>query len=240
MATSTLVAVVEDDPEIRSLLAGLLGREGFEVAACADAAELDRTMERRRVDLVLLDLMLRGEDGVSICRRLQAAPVEVPVIMVTAKGDAIDRIVGLELGADDYIVKPFEPRELLARVKAVLRRTREAHRAPKPVPQEVYRFAGWSLEAATRRLFRPGGAEVVLSGAEFELLFAFLTHPQRVLSRDQLLDWTRGRNAIPFDRSVDQQLSRLRRKLDDDPRAPTMIRTVRGGGYFFAPPVHRD
>ncbi|WP_374576186.1 response regulator [Phenylobacterium sp.] len=238
MTEGTLIAVVEDDAEIRALVTGLLSREGFEVAACPDGGELDRVMARRRVDLVLLDLMMPGEDGLSICRRLRAAG-DVPVLMVTAKSDDIDRVVGLELGADDYLGKPFNPRELLARVRAILRRTREAHRVPAAPQPAVYRFAGWSLDAGSRALADPDGHPVELTGGEFDLLMAFLTHPQRVLSRDQLLDWTRGRSAEPYDRAIDVQLSRLRRKLGDRSDSPTFVRTVRGGGYLFAPQVER-
>ncbi|AUN33282.1 response regulator [Niveispirillum cyanobacteriorum] len=232
----TFIAIVEDDEEIADLVAELLGREGFEVAICPDAAELNRQIGRRRVDLVVLDLMLPGEDGLSICRRLHIGPIRIPVIMVTAKGEDIDRVLGLEIGADDYLPKPFNPRELVARVRAVLRRTRDAHR-PQPVIGRWYRFTGWSLDAASRTLTDPGGQDVELTGGEFDLLLALLDHPQRLLSRDQLLDWTRGRDAAPFDRTIDVQLSRLRRKLGDDPKAPAMIRTVRGGGYLFAPRV---
>lgn len=239
MFENTLIAVVEDDPEIRTLVDGLLAREGFEVAACGGGAELNRVLERRRVDLVVLDLMLPGEDGLSICGRLRNRPVGIPILIVTAKGDDIDRIIGLELGADDYLAKPFHPRELVARVRAILRRTREAHRQQATIPRETYRFAGWTLEASCRHLGDPEGGAVELTGGEFDLLMAFLTHPQRVLSRDQLLDWTRGRNATPFDRTIDVQLSRLRRKLGDDPRRPVMVRTIRGGGYLFAPSVDR-
>jgi two-component system OmpR family response regulator len=236
MTESTLIAVVEDDPEIRLLVTGLLSREGFEVAPCAHAGELDRLLNRRRVDLVLLDLMLPGEDGLSVCRRLRGAPVGTPVIMVTAKGDDIDRILGLELGADDYVAKPFNPRELVARVRAVLRRTREAHSVQRPMPREAYGFGGWILEASARRLLDPQGRDVELTGGEFTLLMAFVTHPQRVLNREQLLDWTRGRDATPFDRTIDVQLSRLRRKLGAD---SSMVRTIRGGGYLFTLPVTR-
>lgn len=239
MTETTLIAVVEDDPEIRALVSGLLGREGFEVAGCGHAGELDRVMERRRVDLVLLDLMLPGEDGLSVCRRLVSAPIATPVIMVTAKGDDFDRILGLELGADDYVAKPFNPRELVARVRAVLRRTREAHSVARPMPRETYRFAGWTLEAAGRRLTSREGEDVELTSGEFDLLLAFVTHPQRVLSREQLLDWTRGRDATPFDRTIDVQLSRLRRKLGDKSRQPAIVRTIRGGGYLFVPAVVR-
>jgi len=236
--SNTLIALVEDDEHIRDLVAELLEQEGFEVAPCRDANELDRVISRRRVDLILLDLMLPGEDGLSICRRLHGAPVRVPVIMITAKGDDIDRILGLEIGADDYLPKPFNPRELVARVRAVLRRTREAHR-PAATAGRWYRFAGWSLDAGSRELTAPDGGPVELTGGEFDLLVALLDHPQRVLTRDQLLDWTRGRDSGPFDRTIDVQLSRLRRKLGDDVKTPTMFRTIRGGGYLFAPAVER-
>ena len=234
----TLVAVVEDDDDIAELVSELLEREGYDVARCRTGHELDRLGDRRRIDLVLLDLMLPGEDGLSICRRLHGASVRVPVIIVTAKGDDIDRILGLEIGADDYLAKPFNPRELVARVRAVLRRTRDIHR-PAPIAGSHYAFEGWTLDAGSRLLRDPGGQEVLLTGGEFDLLLVFLDHPQRVLSRDQLLDWTRGRDSGPFDRTIDVQLSRLRRKLGDDPKAPRMIRTVRGGGYLFAPVVER-
>lgn len=234
--TQSFIAVVEDDADIGELVTALLTREGFEVVHCTDGAGLDQLMSRRRVDLVLLDLMLPGEDGLAICRRLQSAPVPPPVIMVTAKGDDIDRILGLEFGADDYLPKPFNPRELVARVRAVLRRTRTAHR-PGPVSGRKYRFAGWTLDAGSRELYNRHGVPVELTGGEFDMLIALLDHPQRVLTRDQLLDWTRGRDAAPYDRTIDVQLSRLRRKLEDDPRAPGIIRTVRGGGYLFAPAV---
>lgn len=234
-----VIAVVEDDMEIGELVGDLLTREGFEVARCSDATDLDRVLARRRIDLVLLDLMLPGEDGLSICRRLQAGPVPIPVIMVTAKGDDIDRILGLEFGADDYLAKPFNPRELVARVRAVLRRTRDAHR-PRTLAGRRYRFAGWALDAGPRELLDPLGRIVELTGGEFELLVALLDHPQRVLTRDQLLDWTRGRDAGPYDRTIDVQLSRLRRKLEDDPKSPAIIKTVRGGGYLFAPHVETN
>ncbi|HWK63536.1 MAG TPA: response regulator [Rhizobiaceae bacterium] len=236
MTESNFIAVVEDDREIRTLVASLLTREGFEVAPCRGADELDRLLSRRRVDLVLLDLMLEGEDGLSICRRLQTRDLPVPVLMVTAKSDDIDRIIGLEIGADDYLPKPFNPRELIARAKAILRRTRGAHR-PSAMAGRTFMFAGWHLDVGSRQLTGPEGGLVELTGGEFDLLVALVTHPQRVLTRDQLLDWTRGRDAGPYDRTIDVQLSRLRRKLNDDPKAPAIIRTVRGGGYLFAPRV---
>jgi two-component system, OmpR family, response regulator len=240
LAQSTLIAVVEDDPEIRTLVGGLLSREGFAVALCNGAGDLDREMERRRVDLIVLDLMLPGEDGLSICRRLRAGSLGTPVLMVTAKSDDLDRVIGLEIGADDYLPKPFNPRELVARVKAILRRTRDIHHVPPNPPPDVYRFAGWRLNAGSRLLHDPDGGPVDLTGGEFDLLMVFLTHPQRVLSRDQLLDWTRGRSAGPFDRTIDVQLSRLRRKLGDDAKLPSVIKTVRGGGYLFSAAVDRD
>src|ERR1700754_2023533 len=168
MPQSTLIAVVEDDPEIRSLVGGLLTREGFEVTLCGGAGELDRELERRRVDLVVLDLMLVGEDGLSICRRLRTGPVSIPILMVTAKGDDLDRIIGLELGADDYLPKPFNPRELTARVRAILRRTRDSHRAPPTPPTETFRFDGWRLNPASRDLKSPEGETVELTGGEFD------------------------------------------------------------------------
>lgn len=238
-AEDTLIALVEDDPEIRDLTAGLLAREGYEAAACAGGPELDRLMSRRRVDLVLLDIMLPGENGLSICRRLRAQG-DVPILMITAKGEDIDRVVGLELGADDYLAKPFNPRELLARVRAILRRTRQTHRVENYPRRRVYRFAGWTLDASSRDLLDPSGRPVALTGGEYDLLVSFLEHPQRVLGRDQLLDWTRGRSAEPYDRAVDVQLSRLRRKLADSARDEGLIRTVRGGGYLFRAEVERS
>lgn len=236
----THIAIVEDDPEIRGLVGALLIGEGFEVTACGEASDLDRVLARRRVDLVVLDLMLPGEDGLSICRRLQTAPGAPPVLMVTARGDDVDRIVGLEIGADDYLAKPFNPRELTARVRAILRRTRDRRLAPPAAVREIWRFGGWRLDPASRDLRDPYDNPVELTGGEFDLLMVFLAHPQRVLNRDQLLDWTRGRSSAPLDRTVDVQLSRLRRKLGDDPRRPEMVRTVRGGGYLFSPAVERE
>ena len=235
----TFIAVVEDDAEIRSLVTGLLQREGFDAAGCRTAAEFDRLVERQRIDLAILDIMLPGEDGLSLCRRLRGRG-EVPVLMVSAKSDDIDRIIGLEIGADDYLPKPFNPRELIARVRAILRRTREAHRVAAPASSaERLAFAGWTVDAGARAVTDPDGNPVDLTGGEFDLLMAFVSHAQRVLNRDQLLDWTRGRSAGPFDRAVDVQLSRLRRKLAAHPSGEDMIRTIRGGGYLFTAPVTR-
>jgi two-component system OmpR family response regulator len=240
MDQPTLIAVVEDDAEIRALVGGLLTREGYEAALCGGGADLDRLVERRRVDLIVLDLMMAGEDGLSICRRYRARQDAVPILMVTAKGDDLDRIIGLEIGADDYLPKPFNPRELLARVRAILRRTRDLHQVAAAPPAEIFKFAGWQLNAASRELRDPQGRPVELTGGEFDMLMALVTHPQRVLNRDQLLDWTRGRSAMPYDRTIDVQLSRLRRKLGDVSGTPCVIKTVRGGGYLFAPQVQRE
>jgi two-component system, OmpR family, response regulator len=243
MSEITFVAVTEDDPEIRALTVGLLKREGFDAAGCESAAELDKMIARRRVDLVVLDLMMPGEDGLSVCRRLRARG-DIPVLMVTARGDDIDRIIGLEVGADDYLPKPFNPRELIARAKAILRRTRTAQHAAAleaaAAPRTLYRFAGWTLDAGSRDLVDPNGRLVSLTAGEYDLLIVLLQHPQRVLNRDQLLDWTRGRAANPYDRAVDVQLSRLRRKLGDDGAGLQIIKTVRGGGYLFAAAVERS
>ncbi|WP_404337459.1 response regulator [Sphingomonas sp. MMS12-HWE2-04] len=235
---TSCIAVVEDDREIRALVVDLLTREGLEAAGCRTAEEFDRLAERRRVDLAILDIMLPGEDGLSLCRRLRTGG-DIPVLIVSAKGDDVDRIVGLEVGADDYLAKPFNPRELVARVRAILRRTRDRHRAFVPVASERYRFAGWSLDVGARAVACPAGTEMALTAGEFDLLLCFVTHPQRVLNRDQLLDWTRGRSVGPFDRAVDVQLSRLRRKLAAAERGETLIKTVRGGGYQFTHQVER-
>jgi two-component system OmpR family response regulator len=238
MENSCCIAVVEDDREIRSLVVDLLGREGFQAVGCRTAGEFDQLNERRRIDLAVLDVMLPGEDGFSLCRRLRASG-NIPVLMVTAKGDDIDRIVGLEIGADDYLPKPFNPRELVARVRAILRRTRDQHRVSAPTANQRYAFGGWALDTGARALSAPTGVSIELTGGELDLLHCFVTHPQRVLNRDQLLDWTRGRSAGPFDRAVDVQLSRLRRKLAQVPGGETIIKTVRGGGYQFTLPTDR-
>ena len=232
--------VVDDDREIRSLVAQFLTKHGFRVTGVRDGAEMIRTLDGARVDLIVLDLMLPGEDGLSLCRRLRAAPqtAQTPVIMLTAMGEETDRIVGLEMGADDYLAKPFSPRELLARIKAVLRRVAAPPVAGAPAAAgAVLRFEGWSLDLTKRELRSPDGVLVQLSAGEYDLLVAFAEHPQRVLTRDQLLDLARGRSAVPFDRSVDVQVSRLRRKIEPDLAEPTLIKTVRGGGYLFTPSV---
>ena len=239
-AASLHLLIVDDDREIRDLLARFLAKHGYRVEVAADGRAMRKALDAWRIDLVVLDLMLPGEDGLVLCRRLRAES-DIPVIMLTAMGEDIDRIVGLEIGADDYVPKPFNPRELLARIKAVLRR---AGKAPPAATGErdggALGFAGWRLDPAARRLTAPGGAEVTLTGGEFELLAALAENPQRVMSREKLLDLTRGREAAPFDRSIDVQISRLRRKIETDPAKPELIKTVRNGGYVFAAAVERS
>ncbi|CAK0763027.1 DNA-binding transcriptional dual regulator OmpR [uncultured Gammaproteobacteria bacterium] len=226
--------VIDDDREIRALLSRFLGQHGYRVSTARDGAEMNRVLDTGHFDLIVLDLMLPGEDGLSLCRRLRAASA-VPIIMLTAMGEETDRIIGLEMGADDYLAKPFNPRELLARVKAVLRRSSGGPdgTGEPAVTGKLLVFEGWRLDLARRELHTPAGVLVQLSAGEFDLLVAFVEHPRRVLSRDQLLDLARGRAAIPFDRSIDVQVSRLRRKIEPDPGEPILIKTVRGGGYLF-------
>ncbi|MGQ9370919.1 response regulator [Azospirillum sp. ST 5-10] len=228
--------VVDDDRDIRTLTAQFLTKHGYRVTAVRDGTEMMRTLETARIDLIVLDLMLPGEDGLSLCRRLRATSA-IPIVMLTAMGEETDRIVGLEMGADDYLAKPFSPRELLARVKAVLRRVNAPQTVGDGEGAKVLRFEGWSLDLTRRELRSPDGVLVQLSAGEYDLLVAFAEHPQRVLNRDQLLDLARGRAAVPFDRSVDVQVSRLRRKIEPDPAEPALIKTVRGGGYMFTPTV---
>ncbi|MDA1099444.1 MAG: response regulator [Proteobacteria bacterium] len=243
METAPHILVVDDDREIRDLLARFLRKHGFRVDSAADGREMWRLLEVGRFDLIVLDLMLPGEDGLSLCRRLRAqtvTPASPPIIMLTAIGDEMDRIIGLEMGADDYLAKPFNPRELLARMRAVMRRSSSA-----PVPSEAagnddLNFSGWSLRLARRELRDSHGKLVDLTGGEFELLCALAGHPQRLLSREQLLDLTRGRVAVPFDRAIDVQISRLRSKIEVDPKNPAIIKTVRGAGYIFAAAVARS
>jgi len=236
MAREPHILVVDDDREIRNLVAQFLKRHGFRVDTAADGGAMFRMLEGGRFDLLVLDLMLPGEDGLSLCRRLRADS-NLPVIMLTAMGEEADRIVGLEMGADDYLPKPFSPRELLARIRSVLRRASRAPGEAVGSAGNVFEFSGYVLNLARRELYRPGGALVPLTDGEFDLLAAFVAHPRRILDRDQLLDLTKGRAAIPFDRSVDVQLSRLRRKIEVDPKNPELIKTVRGGCYIFTSEV---
>ena len=230
--------VVDDDREIRDLLARFLERQNFRVTAARDAREARRHWPLGHFQLVVLDLMLPGEGGLDFARWLRSQS-NVPIVMLTAMGEETDRIIGLELGADDYLPKPFNPRELLARIRAVLRRTGEAQSRAEAAPRALV-FGGWRLEPPRRRLLNPAGVEVPLTGGEYDLLFALSERPNRVLTRDMLLDLLRGRQAGPFDRAIDVAVSRLRRKLEDDGHSPQLIKTVRGGGYVLAAEVTRE
>ena len=232
------VLIVDDDREIRELLARFLERNRFRVTTARDGREARRAWTAAHYQLVVLDLMLPGESGLDVAR-WRRSQGNVPIVMLTAMGDETDRIIGLELGADDYLPKPFNPRELLARIRAVLRRTTERDEKRPDNDQRTIRFAGWTLEPIRRRLLNPDGAEVALTGGEYELLIALLDRANRVLTRDMLLDLLRGRQAGPFDRAIDVAISRLRRKLEDDGRNAQVIKTVRGGGYVLAADVER-
>ncbi len=232
------ILIVDDDPELRRLIGEFLERHGFDVTVAADAVAMDAVLERRKIDLIVLDLMMPGEDGLSVCRRL--APRGTPIVMLSAAGEETDRIVGLEVGADDYVQKPCSPRELLARIRAVLRRAGEPTEADvSGAERDIYEFASWRLDMMRRELRSPDGVLVNLSSGEFALLRAFLEHPQRVLTRDQLLDYARGRDTFAYDRAIDVQVSRLRRKLDAASNGAELIKTVRNEGYVFASPVKR-
>ena len=236
-STPVRLLIVDDEASLREPLADYLVRQGFAVSQASSAAEA-RTLLRDEVrpDLVLLDIMMPGEDGLSLCRHLTETR-QVPTIFLTASGEATDRIVGLEIGADDYVVKPFEPRELVARIRSVLRRASRGQ--ADPAGNEVFAFEGWTLDPLKRRLTDAEGAVVAVSSAEFRLLLAFVEHPRQVLDRDRLLDMVQGREAHLFDRAVDNQISRLRRKIEVDSRDPQLIQTVWGGGYLFAADVRR-
>ena len=233
MDTKPLILIVDDDREIRTLLAEYLDSHGFRTITAADGPAMWRALDASCVHLTVLDLTLPGEDGLILCRTLRARS-NLPVIMLTARGEPLDRILGLEMGADDYMVKPFEPRELVARIRNVLRRTQALPPNLEAPDVKRMRFAGWALDLEARHLFDPQGMVVMLSGAEFRLLKVFLEHPNRVLNRDQLLNLTKGRDADPFDRSIDLQVSRLRQKLGDDAKAPSLLKTVRNEGYVLA------
>ncbi len=227
--------LVDDEAALREPLAEYLSRQGFEVVQAVSAAEARGLLRDDAPDLVLLDIMMPGEDGLSLCRHLVETRA-IPTIFLTARGEATDRIVGLEIGADDYVVKPFEPRELVARIRSVLRR---AGRGGQAADNELFEFEGWKLDPLKRRLIDAEGAIVAISSVEFRLLMAFLEHPRQVLDRDRLLDMVQGREAHLFDRAVDNQVSRLRRKIEVDSRNPQMIQTVWGGGYMLAADVKR-
>jgi two-component system OmpR family response regulator len=233
------ILIVDDDAEIRTLLAGYLEKNGLRVSVARDGKEMARVLSRTRIDLIVLDVMMPGDDGLKLCRELRASS-QIAIIMLTARGDDIDRILGLELGADDYVPKPFNPRELLGRIGAVLRRT--AHRPRDPASSEVgaYRFAGWRLDITARSLTDAAGNTLPLSGAEFRLLAVLLGHAGQVVSRVQLMELLRGRDLEPFDRSIDQRVRRLRQILGDDARSPLIVKTVYGEGYVIGVAVESE
>lgn len=229
------ILVVDDDPQISELIKEYLEQHGFRVSTAGNGIEMQKVLLRTRIDVVVLDLMMPGEDGLSLCRKLRDT-TDVMIIMVSAMGDEPDRVIGLEMGADDYLAKPFSPRELLARIKALIRRQSAASENKKArhlVELPNILFKEWTLDRNRRRLIAPDQVTIPLSTGEYDLLLAFLENPRRVLTRDQLLDLTRGRESGPFDRSIDVQVARLRKKIEENPKNPCVILTVRGGGYQF-------
>jgi len=239
MEASPHVLVVDDHRDIREPLARYLEKHDVRVTAVDSSAAARRALRKAAVDLVVLDIMMPGEDGLQLCRHLRET-TRIPVILLTAMAEDTDRIVGLEVGADDYVTKPFNPRELLARIKAVIRRTQSLPPDREPRSAGAYRFDRWSLDTSRCELVDEAGVVTPLSTGEFRLLVVLLERPGMVLSRDQLLDLTRGRRAAPFDRAVDNQVSRLRRKIERDPKSPKLITTVWGGGYRFTGKVERE
>ncbi|MBC2656077.1 response regulator [Pseudomonas sp. MSSRFD41] len=231
--------IVDDDVEVLALLKKFFVQQGYQVSVATDGVGLWAALEREVPDLIILDLMLPGDNGLALCQRLRLQHA-TPVIMLTAMGELSDRVVGLEMGADDYLGKPFDARELLARVRAVLRRSGESRPLAGEVPRPLIRFADWQLDLTRRELRSPDQVMIPLSAGEFDLLLVFVEHPQRILTREQLLDLARGQAHDAFDRSIDVQVSRLRRKLEFDTKRPAMIRTVRNGGYLFTPSVTRQ
>jgi two-component system OmpR family response regulator len=236
MSEEPHILIVDDERDIREPLAAYLGKNGFRTSRAEDAAAARRILAAYAIDLVVLDVMMPGEDGLSLCRHIRATS-EVPVILLTAKHEDTDRIVGLEMGADDYVLKPFNPRELIARIKAVLRRSAGA--AVRAPDSGAYAFGPWVLKTGERELVGEDGVAVPLSTGEYNLLLALVTHPRQVLTRDQLLDLAQGRDMAAFDRSIDNQVSRLRKKVEPNPRDPKFIKTVWGGGYTLASEVTR-
>jgi two-component system OmpR family response regulator len=236
MSDNGHILVVDDQQEIRDLVKEYLTGEGFRVSTAHDGAGMNRVLSQSPADLVILDLMLPGEDGLTLARSLRSQS-GIGIIILTGRGETVDRIIGLEMGADDYLPKPFHLRELLARVKSVLRRVQSrTGQGPQPARSHA-RFAGWHLDLSSRELVSPAGQEVRLTTGEYDLLAAFVNNANQVLSRDRLLDLARSREAGPFDRTIDVQVGRLRRKLEDDPQNPSLIKTVRGSGYIFTPAV---
>ena len=243
MNTSDHILIVDDDRDIRQLLADYLEKQGLRCTTAADGREMKAALDEHRIDLIVLDVMMPGDDGLTLCRNLRAsgsAHAGTPILMLTARGEDMDRIIGLEMGADDYLPKPFVPRELYARIRAVLRRTRALPPnldAAPPANARLLRFANWRLDTVNRHLVDADGSVVALSGAEYRMLGVFLSHPQKVLSRDQLMELTQGREADVFDRSIDLLVSRLRQRLGDNARESAIIKTVRNEGYVLAAEV---
>tara|TARA_B100000315_G_scaffold258633_1_gene311484 strand:- start:1622 stop:2338 length:717 start_codon:yes stop_codon:yes gene_type:complete len=238
MESSNHILIVDDHRDIRDSLSKYLAQHEYRTSAAADAAEARKLIDQSAIDLVVLDIMMPGEDGLSLCRHIRQT-TELPVILLTAIADDTDRVIGLEMGADDYLTKPFNPRELLARIKSVLRRTHSLPPRSAPAESDKIHFGKWTFDVAQREVIGQDDVAIPLSTAEFHLLSAFLERPKMVLSRDQLLDITSGRSAKVFDRAIDNQVSRLRKKLEDDPKKPTMIKTVWGGGYMLTVEVSR-
>lgn len=232
------ILLVEDDAEIGELISRYLSAHQIEVAVVMNGKAMDSALNDRVFDLLILDLNLPGEDGLSICRRVRAQ-LALPIIIVTAQGEDVDRIVGLEMGADDYVVKPFNPRELLARIRSVLRRTRAAPANKKSPDRNAYHFSGWCVDTLARKVIAPSGVKVAMTGAEFDLLYALCEHPNRVLTRDQLISFTHGPTTGPYERSIDVLVSRLRQKIEADPKNPKLLQTVRSEGYIFTAEVTR-
>lgn len=232
MEPSNTLLIVDDDRDIRSLLADYLETHGYTALTAADGNAMWTMLDQHKIDLLVLDLNMPGEDGLTLCRNLRAKS-SLPVIMLTARAEPLDRILGLEMGADDYLPKPFEPRELLARIRSVLRRTHSASQGGEHAAQRI-RFGDWVLDLVARHLISPDQRVIALSGSEYKLLNFFLNQANTVLNRDQLLNMTQGRDADPFDRSIDIQISRLRQKLGEDARSPQIIKTVRNGGYVLS------
>jgi two-component system OmpR family response regulator len=229
---TTRALIVDDNIELRELLSGYLTRFNIASEAVGDGTGMRKALAASRFDVIILDLMLPGEDGLELCRELRSNS-DIPILMLTARCEPTDRIIGLELGADDYMAKPFEPRELVARIQSILRRVRDDRDVPRTDERSSVRFDDWQLNGVLRQLQAPDGLVVPLSNAEFRLLWVFLERPRRVLNREQLLDAARGRSIEAFDRSIDLLVSRLRQKLGDDPKSPRLIKTVRGEGYLF-------
>lgn len=238
MALKPHILLVDDERSIRDPLAAYLQKNGYRVTDAADTRSARKALENSAIDLLILDIMMPGEDGLSLCRHVRESG-DLPIILLTARSEETDRIVGLEMGADDYVVKPFSPRELIARIKSILRRASAGNRRDTLPATGLLRFGEWTLNSADWTLTGPDELAIPLSTADYRLLVAFLERPRQVLSRDQLLDLTQGREANPFDRAIDNQISRLRRKIEPDPKSPTFIKTVWGGGYMLSADVTR-